>query len=841
MHETSALVTVVSGIIILLIIAAAISAIGKKVRLPFTVMLVVVGALIAMAENSIPALNILHSLSLSPDIILYIFLPTLIFESAFNMNARQLWHNIVPVLTLAVPGLLLSTGIIGGIVTLTTGIPLTAALLLGAILSATDPVAVIALFKRLGAPKRLTILVEGESLFNDATAIVLATILIASMGAQAGAENVTLSAATLEFLMVFLGGMLVGWILGMVTSLIVGMIRTDVYIETTLTTVLAYASFILAEQVFHVSGVVAVVMAGLTLGNWGKIKISPYVRQYIDHFWEYMAYVATALIFLMVGMRVNLGELWQSADILAWVILGMLLSRAIVIYGMIPLSNRIQGSSSTGHDYQHVMFWGGLRGAIALAIVLSLPDFPLHDVFIALVMGAVLFTLLVQGLTIEWLVRKLGLNKPPLSDRIARAEGTVNSLQLALSRLPEIQHGGLFSGSIAGKLQQYCQSALQEQQAALQKMRSDEMDAKQEVILLYLRSYANEQAQYNDLYNKGHLSETALRSLLSVLASQIDSLRYFGEYRSIYHNSLPIRRAQIILNNFLNKYLSNTSFLETLRLEFIVINYEEAWGHFHACNAVLEDLEKLQNQTRIKTAVMDKVCHQYQTWKIHAEEALNTMAEQYPEFVSAMQERLGMRLILLAQAHAIRDEVRQGTIPQIMGEQMEDELYMRLWALRGQEITRLGVEPDELLRKVPFFRETTEDDFLILSKKMQRISVSGREVVIQQGDKGDRLYLIARGVVRISREKDGKSTELTSLFAGDFFGEMALLHDDIRTATVTSVTPCTFYVLDRKDVEEVMEQQPSIRIALQRADQRRRGEQAEAEAETKTEKQTGIK
>ena len=146
-------------------------------------MLVVVGALIAMAEDRIPALNILHSLSLSPDIILYIFFcPPLIFESAFNMNARQLWHNIVPVLTLAVPGLLLSTGIIGGIVTLTTGIPLTAALLLGAILSATDPVAVIALFKRLGAPKRLTILVEGESLFNDTTAIVLATILIASMG-----------------------------------------------------------------------------------------------------------------------------------------------------------------------------------------------------------------------------------------------------------------------------------------------------------------------------------------------------------------------------------------------------------------------------------------------------------------------------------------------------------------------------------------------------------------------------------------------------------------------------------------------------------------------------------
>jgi len=195
MHETSVLVDVVSGLILLLIIAAATSAIGKRVRLPFTVMLVIIGAGMAMLADVVPLLSVLHSLSLSPDMILYIFLPTLVFESAFNMDGRQLWHNIVPVLTLAVPGLLLSTGIIGGIVYLATDIPLTAALLLGAILSATDPVAVIALFKRLGAPKRLTILVEGESLFNDATAIVLATILITTIGVEAGEGAVSVGAA----------------------------------------------------------------------------------------------------------------------------------------------------------------------------------------------------------------------------------------------------------------------------------------------------------------------------------------------------------------------------------------------------------------------------------------------------------------------------------------------------------------------------------------------------------------------------------------------------------------------------------------------------------------------
>jgi monovalent cation:H+ antiporter, CPA1 family len=825
MHEASPLIDVVSGIILLLIIAALLSAIGKKIRLPFTVMLVVVGVGITLASDTVPMLNVLHSLSLSPDIILYIFLPTLIFESSFNLDARQLWRNILPVLTLAVPGLLISTGIIGGIVSLATGIPLMAALLLGAILSATDPVAVIALFRKLGAPQRLTILVEGESLFNDATAIVLASILIAGLSIGAVTETMTVAGAAIEFFSVFLGGMGVGLVLGVVTSLLLGMVRSDVYIETTLTTILAYASFILAEHVLHVSGVVAVVMAGLTLGNWGRIKISPEVRNYIHHFWEYMAYVATALIFLMVGMRVNFSELWQSADILAWVILGMLISRAIVIYGMIPLSNKIPGSETTSRDYQHVMYWGGLRGAIALAIVLSIPAFPLQDTFIAVVMGAVLFTLLVQGLSIEWLVAKLGLNKPPLYDQIAEAEGRVTAIQKAISRLPELQLGGHFSGSISSKLQQYCKSSLQEQQDALQHLRQDEMNSEQEVIQLYLRCYANEQAQYNDLFNKGHLSEATLRSLLGVLVAQIDSVRFQGHYESIQHNALPVRRFQQAFHHFMDRHLGSANFMEHLRLEYIVLSYEEAWGHFNSCQAVLKDIENLESLTGLDQDVVEVVRQQYMHWKSLAEESITQMAEQYPEFVSAMQERLGMRLILLAEIQAIRDEASHGNLPAAMAEQMADELYLKLWTLRGQEISRLRVEPNELLKKVPFFSETSEEDFLELSKKMKRHSVAPHEEIIRQGDRGDRLYLIARGVVRISREQHGESHDLTSLFAGDFFGEMALLHDDVRTATVTSVTPCTLYELERKSLQAVMENNPSIRIALENADQRRRMEQ----------------
>jgi monovalent cation:H+ antiporter, CPA1 family len=826
MHETSQLVGVVAGLIVLLLIAAAVLALSKRIRLPFTVLLVLVGALISFVAERNSALEILHGLSLSPDLILYVFLPTLIFESAFNLNARQLWHNIVPIMTLAVPGLLISTGIIAGILVLATDIPLLPALLLGSILSATDPVAVIALFKQLGAPMRLTILVEGESLFNDATAIVLASILIGAIALDTGGEGIGLVGASMEFFSVFFGGLIVGWLLGISSAILLGKVRADVYIETTLTTILAYASFLIAEQMFHVSGVVAVVAAGLTLGSWGRIKISPSVRHYIDHFWEYMAFVATALIFLMVGMRANLSELWQSSDVLIWVIVGMLLSRAIVIFTMIPLSNQIPGSEPTNRAYQKVMYWGGLRGAIALAIVLSIPEFELSELFVSLVMGAVLFTLLVQGLSIEWLVDKLGLSIAPLSDRIAEAESRVTATQHALKRLPELQSGGLFSGSIASQLQQNCEQTLHAQQMALFHLRSHELDRSQETALLYLRCYANEKAQYNALYNNGHLSEAALRSLLTVLTTQIESVRFKGDYQSIAQNNLPQRRLGKVLLHGCERIPVLSIFTERLRLEHIVISYEEAWGHFRACKAVLNDMEELEVLTQMNKEITQHVRLQYQHWQEAAEISINLMAEQYPEFVSAMQERLGMRLILLAEFDAIEDDNVRGNIPHALAEQIQEQLQQRLWALRGQEITRLRVEPSELLRKIPFFADVLENDFSELTRKMKRHSVDVGEKIIAQGEKGDKLYMIARGVVRVSHESQGKNTNMATLIAGDFFGEMALLHDEPRTASVTSISPCTLYILGREDLHIAMEDNPSIRIALENADKLRREQQA---------------
>ena len=289
-HGAGHVAELVGTIIGLLLIAAATLAFTKRINLPFSVALVLVGiGLSYIAESGPLFLRPIAEYHISPEVILYVFLPTLIFESAFNLDARHLRQNLLPILTLAVPGLLLSTAIIGTFVwtvtsaILSSPIPLPAALLLGAILSATDPVAVIALFKQLGAPKRLTILVEGESLFNDATSIVLSKILLGvALAGYFTAE--TVFGGVLEFLGVFLGGIFIGWLAAIAVGLILGRVESDPFIETSLTTVLAYFSFLISEEVFHVSGVMATVAAGVTMGGWGRAKISPSVAGYLEHF-----------------------------------------------------------------------------------------------------------------------------------------------------------------------------------------------------------------------------------------------------------------------------------------------------------------------------------------------------------------------------------------------------------------------------------------------------------------------------------------------------------------------------------------------------------------------------
>jgi len=375
----------------LLLIVSIVAVVVRRFRIPYTVGLVLAGLALSLR----PPIE----LELTPELILAILLPPLLFEAAFHLNFDHLRRNVGTILLLAIPGVILTMLITGGIVSFGGGLPLGAALVFGALIAATDPVSVVGIFRRIGAPKRMEVLLEGESLFNDGTAIVLFGIALAAMGT--GQLDVVQGA--IDFVIVGGGGVLVGLVLGVIAIPLLARID-DHLVETTLTTVLAFGSYLVAEEL-HVSGVLAVVTAGLIAGNVGRREMSPTTRIAVLNFWEYVAFLANSVIFLVIGLQVDLPGLVSNWQLILWAILGVLVSRAAGIYGLSRLGWPIPS------NWRHVMWWGGLRGAIALALALSIPLSMGEDrsTLLDMAFGVVLFTLLVQGLSMEGLVKRLGL------------------------------------------------------------------------------------------------------------------------------------------------------------------------------------------------------------------------------------------------------------------------------------------------------------------------------------------------------------------------------------------------------------------------------------------------
>lgn len=486
-------------IIELLLIVSLVALAVRRLRIPYTVALVVVGLLITFQKPL--------AIELTPELILSLFIPPLVFEAAFHLDFKSLRENWLPIASLAVPGVLITTFVVGAVVSWGVGISLTGGLVFGALIAATDPVAVVALFKALGAPKRLTTLVESESLFNDGTAIVvfkllLAVALSAAVGdSGAGSESFDFLTATVDFFRVSAGGLLIGVGLGWVIAQIIA--RVDDYlIETMLTTVLAFGAFLVAER-FHVSGVLAVVAAGIVTGNVGLKGMSPTTKIVLFNFWEFLAFVANSLVFLLIGLDVNLREIGANIVPIAIALVAVLISRALVVYGLTALTN-LRGTKKVPLAYRHVLFWGGLRGAISLALALSLPlALAERELLRVMTFGVVLFTLLAQGTTMQLLMKRLGLGfAPALELEYERRHGRLIAAQAAFRRIEEMYQANLFSLTI---WRQY--------QPELQKQIEDALAAQNELLKQYpeLQSEEREDAQMESL----NAQRAALTTMLS--------------------------------------------------------------------------------------------------------------------------------------------------------------------------------------------------------------------------------------------------------------------------------------------------------------------------------------
>ncbi len=406
------LITGVILIIFFLTVSVASSIILKKIHFPYTIGLVVVGVIFGLLAMRYESLSLLNEIDLSPELILYIILPTLIFDAAIDIDTKTLFKNIIPILLLAVLGLLISTALIGIGISATTKLALSGALVYGALISATDPVAVIALFKEIGAPKRLMTLIDGESLFNDATAIVLFSILIEMFGGTAEA-SFSLFHSIINFLVVLSGGLLVGSVIGYIGAQMLKVEKGSVLLQVTVSLIMAYVSFIVADHFLHVSGVMSTLAAGLIIQNKAGDVIKRSNIQTIEHFWEYFAFVANSFVFLLLGLtEVNR---FRTESTFVEILIGLftivpiiLIARAVGIYLLIPLYNKFVKNSekkAIPKSYQTILFWGGLRGAVPIALVLAIPkDFAHRGGIINATLAYILFTLLIQGTTIKKLM-----------------------------------------------------------------------------------------------------------------------------------------------------------------------------------------------------------------------------------------------------------------------------------------------------------------------------------------------------------------------------------------------------------------------------------------------------
>lgn len=511
-------------IIELLLVVSIVAIAVRRLRIPYTVALVVVGLLITFQQQL--------DIDLTPELILSLFVPPLVFEAAFHIEFRELRQNLLPILGLAIPGVLITTFLVGGIISYALDIPIFTALVFGALISATDPVAVVSLFKALGAPKRLTTLVESESLFNDGTAIVIfqvmlaAALAFASGTAESSGNGFDVLSAAIDFIRVSAGGLLIGVGMGWVIAQIIARID-DYLIETTLTTVLAFGSFLLAER-FHVSGVLAVVAAGLITGNVGPRGMSPTTKIVLFNFWEYLAFVANSLVFLLIGLDVNIREIGSTIGPIAVALAAVILSRMLIVYGITSLINLRLKGLKVPLKFQHVLFWGGLRGAISLALALSLPlALPQRELLRTMTFGVVLFTLLAQGTTMQYLMKWLGIGQAvELELEYERRHGRLVAAQAALQSV-ENQHGAkMISDSTWHELEQKLANEVDEARQQQKDLIDQNPELRhEEVEDAEIEALRARRAALGEMQSSGIISEQVYSELVSDVDAAIELVR----------------------------------------------------------------------------------------------------------------------------------------------------------------------------------------------------------------------------------------------------------------------------------------------------------------------------
>ena len=814
-HGTMIMMLGISG---LLALAVLVLPLANRLRFPFTVVLAAVGVLIGLLTRVLPEdtgltflhemVTAFHSLEITSEAVFFVFLPALVFESALAIDVRRLFDDIAPILMLAVVGLLISTVVVGYSLHAVSGIAILACLLLGAIVSATDPVAVVAIFKDLGAPKRLAILVEGESLFNDATAIVVFTIFSAMI---LGESDPTFLSGTLAFMKVFLGGVLIGYVLARLVCYILGHLGDSSLPKITLTIALAYLSFITAEHYLHVSGVMAVVTAALVLGSRGRSVIAQSAWHDLEEVWEQIGFVANSVIFVLVGIAVPAILAGMGSEQLLW--LGVLVASAFaarfaIIFGLAPALSKMGWSAHVETGYQAVMFWGGLRGAVSLALALAVMEnhaFPaeIREFVGVMVTAFVLFTLAINATTVHLVMRMFGLDKLGPVDLAIRNRVLAGAMLSISERLKTAAEGQQLDEDLTASIAApYVKRAATEQAS-----KDDQAISHEDWLRIGLRTLTlNENQIYHRFFDQGMVSPDTARVLFQQGADIRDSIQIGGvsSYVANYEHLLDFDW-QFRLAGQVQRLLGNSGPLarrlgtrfETLEATCMGLRELSVAGITQARNLVGD---KLAVELAAIISRRQKVSQQ----------ALDSLRAAYPDYARQLETRLLQQIAIRLETAHYKKMLGNSSIGKEVYSDLVAEMQARTAGYVKKPKMDLGLDAGKLVGAMPFFAELTHERKQEIARMLKpRLALPG-EAVVRKGDKGDAMYFISSGAVRVEVEPNP-----VILGSGDFFGEMALLSDQGRKVSVVAEGFCDLLTLYTKDFRTLLDQDPELRATIE--------------------------
>lgn len=631
--------------------------ITDKFKFPYTIALLIVGF---GAQFLTHTFGWGAHLSLSPDIIFFVLLPVLLFEAAMHINLHQFRLQFKTISFLATFGLLVSVFVVGFLVAWLAGIPFGPAMLFGALISATDPIAVLSLFKTLGAPKRLALLADGESMFNDATGVIAFRIVSVFVLGSTAFEAGRLFDGLLDFSWVFFGSLIYGTILGYVTSRILPLVKNDRILVNTVTAAVALGSFVTAEHFLHVSGVITTVMAGITIGNVGRNKLSVQTIHFIEEFWAFWGFVAVSLVFFFATFTLDVGVFVGNLGAVAIAVLAVLVGRAVSVYLSAFITNYtpfFRDEPNIPMSWQHILNWSGLRGVIPLVLVYSLPDdFAYKQEILGFTLGTLLFTLLVNGLTIKWLLIKLKLHLPSSEERIISDEMKLFKIQERKDKLKQLPK------------REFSQTILTET--------VDRLDEKEKILkerLLKTSSYENflhslkiqsleiERTTLDRLYREGRFVENVYYLFESELDMQLDALEYpqntkirtvdkegMINARKSYRLRLINLKRAIIKYPLLRKYFGMSE--EDLIEERYQLLRARLFTSFEVKD-YLDNVEQIFSQPQFKEAISEVRAMQNEYIEKNTQEIAD-IAKTYPNVTENYQRRM-IRYIIQEDGHSI--------------------------------------------------------------------------------------------------------------------------------------------------------------------------------------------